>query len=48
MKIRNHYIKDAIIIKAVVMVGLIAYHFLPPEYAVHVALASNLLWLWRT
>lgn len=38
-------IRQAVILKTVVAAGLLAQHFLPPEQAIVVSIASNLLWL---
>lgn len=48
MKIRNHIIKDVVVIKLIVMIGLFAYYVLPPDYHGPVTIAANMLWLWRT
>lgn len=39
---------NTMVVKATVMVALIAYHLVPPDHKEWVVLVGNMLWLWKT
>ncbi len=41
-------LRDVIIVKVIVCVGILGSAFLPAQHAVFVSTVSNMLWLWRT
>lgn len=41
-------LRNVVIVKTIVCVGILAAYMLPQQYAMAVGAASNLLWLWKT
>lgn len=41
-------LRDVVIVKVIVCVGILSVHFLPPQHAVMVNSAANMLWLFKT
>jgi hypothetical protein len=48
MKALEHLtVRRVVALKGVVGVGIMAAHFLPPQYAIIVSIGSNFIWLFK-
>jgi hypothetical protein len=46
VRLHRHHIRQLVILKVIIMIGILATYFLPPVHAAVVGAAANILWLW--